>query len=415
MLVRVGVKHDYIGYKLEEFTGMILKELKVMAEMHLNDTVNDAVITIPSDFDKYQRDLMVEAARLAGLNVLRLVDEPTAIAMAYRLGTTYCDGKGEEVDCRYIMYEDDGRFSHLSLYHAGSDGNGVLGTIVDDRADNPRDSFWASLLEQFSLTKSEPVTVDQQSKRILDLVDRLLLTSNKERKDIDGLIIITPSQNQTTAIQEILETHLPNSKLIKAYDDFTPAQALVCGASLLADLMQGPRIEPYFTDTTLLSLGIELKNGSFLRIIPRNHVTPLRKSVVLDVAASHDYIVPFRIYEGERELASKNHDLGEIELGAGWFREGVQQKWMEEVERMGKVEIELAFAVDAREVLEVVVRKGGESMLMFRKPVMGKRWRWRDIGDIVEEAEGKRQDDMRALSEGNIVGMGEIEFKGGVS
>lgn len=414
-MVRVGVKHDYMAYRLEEFTGMILKKLKGMAEMRLNSTVTHAVITIPPEFNKYQRDLMVEAARLADLNVLKLVDEPTAISMAYRLGTTYCDGEGEKVDCRYIIYEDDGRFSHLSLYHAGADGDGVLGTIVDDQENIPIESFWASLLEQLSLTKSEPTTVEQQNKRILELVGRLLLTSNKERKDIDGLIIITPAQNQTSSVQQILETHLPNSKLIKAYDDFTPDQAVVCGASLLADLMLGPRVEPYFTDVTLLSLGIELKNGSFLRIIPRDYVTPLRKSVVLNVAADHYYIVPFRIFEGERELANRNHVLGEVELSSEWLGEEVQEKWIDEVEKTGKVEIELAFAFDTNEVLELAVKKGGESMVMFRRPVMGKQWRWRDMGDIVKEAERARGEDVRALYEGNIVGMGEIEFKGGVN
>ena len=137
--------------------------------------------------------------------------------------------------------------------------------------------------------------------------------------------------------------------------------------------------------------------------------------MVLNVAADHYYIVPFRIFEGERELANRNHVLGEVELSSEWLGEEVQEKWIDEVEKTGKVEIELAFAFDTNEVLELAVKKGGESMVMFRRPVMGKQWRWRDMGDIVKEAERARGEDVRALYEGNIVGMGEIEFKGGVN
>ncbi|PVH83308.1 actin-like ATPase domain-containing protein [Cadophora sp. DSE1049] len=413
--VRVGVKNDYSSCRVEESTAMILKKLKGMAERHLNSTVTNAVITAPYEFNAQQRDIMIEAARLAELNVLKLVDEPTAIATAYRLGSTYCDGKGDKVDCRYIIYEDDVRAPHLSLYEAGRDGNGVLGTIVDDHENNPRSSFWASLLGQLSLAKSEPPTAESQAKRILELADRLLFISRKTGKEVDGLIVITSDADRTSFVQQLLETHYPNAKTIKSYDDFTPDQATVCGASMFADSMSPPRVEPSFMDVVLLSLGVEMKNGSFLRIVQRNHVPPLRKSAVLFVTADSHSIVPIPIYEGERELAARNHRLGYIELSAEWFGDEVHERWMQEVEVNGKVEIELAYEFDANEILAVVVRKGEESLTMFRGPVMGKQWRWRDVEDIVKEAEEAREEDIRALTEEIIVGVGEIEVKDGGS
>ena len=189
-MIRVGVKNDYTAYKTEEYTAMIMEKLKGMAETHLNTTIENAIITVPYAFDEQQKNATIEAARLAKLNVLDLMDEPNAIAMAYRLGSTYCDGEGKVVDCRYIIYEHDGRAAHMTLFSAGNPGYGVLGTITEDPENDSSNSFWALLLNQLPGKKAEPPTAESQSKRTLELVDRLLVVSNRTKENIDSFIII---------------------------------------------------------------------------------------------------------------------------------------------------------------------------------------------------------------------------------
>ncbi|KAK0118269.1 hypothetical protein ONS95_012568 [Cadophora gregata] len=419
VMVRVGVKNDYIAYGLDELTAMILKKLKDMAERYLNSTLENAVITVPYEFNIQQRNVLIEAAWQAGLNVVRLVDEPTAIATAYHLGSTYCDGKGEKVDCRYIIYEDDGRDAHLSLYEAGSDGGGVLGTIVDDQEKHLKSSRWTSLLDQFSLTRTEPPTIESQEKRIFELVDRLLFVSHKAKEDVDGLIVITSVEEHTSSVQQLLERQYPTSKSIKPNADFTPDQALVYGASMLANDISGPDGEPQVMDKLLLSLGVETKNGSFHRIIQRDSVTPLKKSVTLYLDSYFQSSVYLPLYEGERELAKKNHRLWNMRIDLFYFAyemRDMQEIWnQEEDDYGGKVKIQLDFEFDANEVLTVYGSKGRDRLRVFKGPIIGKQWRWREVEDIVKEADEAREEDFRVLREGTLVGEGQVEVKDGSS
>ncbi|KAH7391500.1 Hsp70 protein-domain-containing protein [Cadophora sp. MPI-SDFR-AT-0126] len=399
LAIRVDTKNGYTVYMPEKFSAMILEKLKIIAEKHLNTTVTNVVIAIPYQFDEQQRNATIAAAKLAKLNVLKLVDEPSAIASAYRLDKTYCDGKGEVVDCTYIIYGDYGRRPHVTLLRSGVGTEVVLATIFDKSS---RSSFWESLLGRVPLLKSESPTTESKAKDIMELVNQLLYVSSKVWKDIDGLIVITEDPEHTSSVQQILKAHHPNLKVIKPYDDFTPDQAIVCGASIITDNMSGPRIEPYFNDVVLLGLGIQMRNGSFLRILQRNYVTPLRKIAVVSVTVEDQKKISIPIYEGEHELASRNHHLGDIEIDVSRFTAEVQEKWMREVEKKGKVEIKLNFHFDTKEVLTVMVRMGGGNIQGFQGRVMGQQWRWRELEEIRKEAEEAREEEFRLPGEGNI-------------
>ncbi|KAG4435654.1 hypothetical protein IFR05_008849 [Cadophora sp. M221] len=393
LVIREGIKNDYVGYLPAEFTGMILEELKAMAEKHLNATVRYAIITVPYEFDEQQRNATRNSAALAKLKVLRLMDEPTAIAFAYRLGTTYCDGMGEKIDCRYIIYEDDGRVPHLTLLESGKGGFGILGTISDDEEQKSSSSFWESLLGQISLKTPKRPTVGSSSNRTLKLVDRLLTISDKEKQDVDGFIVITRDPTLTSDVETLLESHFPGKKTIKPYDDFTPDQAIVCGASI-----QGFKIDAgdqgNMVDVVLLSLGVETSNGSFLRVIEQNTLSPTRKSVVVYKTVDDRGSILIPIYEGERELAFWNHHLGDITIDLG--------ELSEEEKGEGEVKIELFFELSQEEILTVWVRARGKYFRGFVEPVMGKSWRWREIEGIMRKADEAREEDLRILREASV-------------
>ncbi|KAH6716771.1 hypothetical protein BKA61DRAFT_733019 [Leptodontidium sp. MPI-SDFR-AT-0119] len=301
-VIRVRIKNDFTAYLPEEFTGMILEKLK-------------------------QRNATSNAAALAKLNVLRLTDEPTAIAFAYGLGTTYCDGKGENVDCRYIVYEDDRRATHLTLLKSGKGGFGILGTVSDDREQESTSLFWESLLEQVPLNTPEQPTSGSSSNQTLQLVNRLL---------VDPAL--------TSHVETLPETYFLGRKTVKPFEEFTPDQAIVCGASI-----QGYKIDPgdqdNMLDVVLLSLGVETRNRSFLRVIHRDTLSPTRKSdvVYMNVGDRRSLVIP--IYEGERELASRNHRSGDITIGLDELSEDVKEE--------GKVKIELFFQFSPDEILTV--------------------------------------------------------------
>ncbi|KAL5331176.1 hypothetical protein ACEPPN_000705 [Leptodophora sp. 'Broadleaf-Isolate-01'] len=411
-MIRVGVKNDYTAYKTEEYTAMIMEKLKGMAETHLNTTIENAIITVPYEFDEQQKNATIEAARLAKLNVLDLMDEPNAIAMAYRLGSTYCDGEGKVVDCRYIIYEHDGRAAHMTLFSAGNPGYGVLGTITEDPENDSTNSFWALLLNQLPGKKAEPPTAESQSKRTLELVDRLLVVSNRTKENIDSFIIITNDPEHGSNIQNTLEAYFPGKKAIKPYNDCPPEQAIVYGASMLAfQLTPEDACAGLPMDATSLSFGIETKNGSFHRILHRWTVTPTRKATAVSMNSRNQSNFSLPIYEGEHELAARNHHLGDILIDFANFSDETRESWRVEQDVNGTIEFNLHFEVDAVEFLRVYVEKGEDYVKGFSGHVMGQQWNWREVEDIARGGMDAKEEELRILAKGGIIGVGEIEVK----
>lgn len=202
-----------------------------------------------------------------------------------------------------------------------------------------------------------------------------LCISNKEKKDVDGLIVITRDPALTSHVETLPETYFLGRKTVKPFEEFTPDQAIVCGASI-----QGYKIDPgdqdNMLDVVLLSLGVETRNHSFLRVIHRDTLSPTRKSdvVYMNVGDRRSLVIP--IYEGERELASRNHRSGDITIGLDELSEDVKEE--------GKVKIELFFQFSPDEILTVWVRVGEKDFQGFVGPVMGKSWKWGEVGGNCE-------------------------------
>ncbi|KAH7408853.1 hypothetical protein BKA64DRAFT_773288 [Cadophora sp. MPI-SDFR-AT-0126] len=166
----------------------------------------------------------------------------------------------------------------MTLFSAGNPGYGVLGTITEDPENDSTNSFWALLLNQLPGKKAELPTAESQSKRTLELVNRLLVVSNRTKENIDSFIIITNDPEHGSNIQNTLEVYFPGLPM----------------------------------DATSLSFGIETKNGLFHRILHRWTVTPTRKTIAVSMNLRNQSNFSLPIYEGEHELAARNYYLGNI-------------------------------------------------------------------------------------------------------
>ncbi|CAG8981914.1 hypothetical protein HYALB_00009169 [Hymenoscyphus albidus] len=377
-LIMIPMSGEKLARKPQEISALILAKLKGMVEGHLNKTVKNAIITVPSYFNRQQRQATGEAAEPAGLHAIRIIDESVSIGIAYKLDSTICN-RPNRYDCRFLLCNVGEEESELALLHQEDGVFTYLGT-KRDRALRWSDSKGTSAV-------SEQLEIDKSRIGASDLIIRLLDDAKLDNKDVDGVVVTGGKNSDIVPTQEVLRAILPGKKIIPP-SGFSPDQAIVFGAAFQGYRMSesSPGNYPMFLDVNELSLGFELSTGAFMPIIPNGTVFPVSKKVIVSAATNNQEKVVLRIFEGQRKIAAKNRLLDTLEL-TGLLK--------------SRLEIELRFMLDENEVLEVWV-KGADGLVsekLIEIVVSKGRNLEVEIFDIHREAEKLHEEDLRELTD----------------
>ncbi|MGK7932989.1 MAG: molecular chaperone DnaK [Microcystaceae cyanobacterium] len=377
----------------QEISAMILQKLKVDAENHLGEAVAEAVITVPAYFTDAQRQATKDAGTIAGLNVLRIINEPTAAALAYGL-----DKQNED---QYIMVFDlgGGTFdvSILQLGKGvfevkGTSGNNHLGgddfdnvivewliknfnekEKIDLRSDKMaiqrlREAAEKAKIELSSMVNTSInlpfITADESGPKHLeielnrsqfeelsrDLIQGTLEPVNQAIKDAElkadhiRRIILVGGSTRIPAVQQLIKEHFPNSQVDRSIN---PDEAVALGASIQGGVLGGDVEDVLLLDVTPLSLGIETLGEVFTKIIERNTTIPTSRSEVFSTAADGQTSVEIHVLQGERAMSKDNKSLGKFLLaGIPPAPRGVPQ-------------IEVTFEIDVNGILKVGAQDQG--------------------------------------------------------
>ncbi len=380
-------------YAPQEISAFILQKMKETAESYLGEEVTQAVITVPAYFNDAQRQATKDAGQIAGLEVLRIINEPTAAALAY--GLEKADGKtiavydlgGGTFDVS-ILDIGDGVFEVLS-----TNGDTFLGgedfdlRIVDFLVDTfktdtgidlkaQKDAL-QRLKEEAEKAKKELssassyevnlpfITMDMETKEpkhltttlsrakfeslVADLVKRTIDPCQKALKDagktIDQIdeVVLVGGMTRMPAVQAAVEKHFGRPP----HKGVNPDEVVALGAAIQAGVLQGDVKDVVLLDVTPLSLGIETMGGIFTRLIDRNTTIPTKKSQVFSTADDNQSAVTIRVAQGEREMASDNKELGRFNL------EGIPPA------PRGMPQIEVTFDIDANGIVNVSAKDKG--------------------------------------------------------
>ena len=379
------VEADGKTYSPSQVSAFILQKMKETAEAHLGQKVDQAVITVPAYFNDAQRQATKDAGKIAGLEVLRIINEPTAAALAYGLDKTKAgtiavyDLGGGTFDIS-ILEIGDGVFEVKSTngdtFLGGEDFDmRLVGYLADEfqkeQGINLRNDKLAlqrlkeaaekAKIELSSTTQTEInlpfITADQTGPKHLtmkltrakfealvdDLVQKTIEPCRKALKDAGltageiGEVVLVGGMTRMPKVQEVVKQLFGK----EPHKGVNPDEVVAIGAAIQAGVLQGDVKDVLLLDVTPLSLGIETLGGVFTRIIDRNTTIPTKKSQVFSTAEDNQNAVTIRVFQGEREMAADNKMLGQFDLmGIPPAPRGMPQ-------------IEVTFDIDANGIVNV--------------------------------------------------------------
>ena len=432
---------DNKSYTPQEISAMILQKLKADAESYLGQTVTEAVITVPAYFTDAQRQATKDAGRIAGLDVKRIINEPTAAALAY--------GLDKESDQKIMVYDLGGGTFDVSVLEIGDGVIVVLATAGNNRLGGDdfdacitkylvdefkkaegidlsgdkvamqrlREAAEKAKIELSGVTTSNInlpyITADATGPKHLDVtlsrakfnelthhlvektmgpVKQALSDSGLSASDISKVLMVGGS-SRIPAVQEMVKQLTGK----EGFKGINPDECVAIGAAIQGGVLAGDVKGVLLLDVTPLSLGIETLGGVCTRLIERNTTIPTKKSQIFSTAADNQTAVEINVLQGEREMAQYNKSLGRFNL------DGIAPA------RRGTPQIEVTFDIDANGIVNVSAKDLGTGKEQHITITSSTNMSKEDIDKAVKDAEmyaaedAKRKEEVDARNEGDQI------------